>query len=186
MQQLIDFISEYIQLEKETINALEKRIQYESFKKNELILKQGSTANKVWFITKGLVRKFYYHEGKEVNTWIHAENEMCTSMYSYFEKKPSEENIQAIENTELISLTYEKSLELNFYPEFSDFSRKLLTKQFACIDEFSKKFSLMNASEKYQALSETAPEIIKRAKLGYIASVMGISQETLSRIRSKK
>ena len=186
MQQLLNFINQYARLEKATIYALEKRIEFESFKKNELILKQGIIANKVWFIVKGLVRKFYYHEGKEVTTWIHAENEMCTSMHSYFQKKPSEENIQAIEDAHIISLSYKKSLELNIYPEFNTFSQELLTKQFACIDEFSKKFSLMNASEKYQALSEIAPEIIKRAKLGYIASIMGISQETLSRIRSKK
>jgi len=186
MQQLINFINQYTNLSKQAIDALEERVQFESFKKNELILKQGSIANKVWFITKGLVRKFYYKDGKDITIWIHAENEMCTSMHSYFQKKSSQENIQAIEDTELISLSYDKSLELNKYPEFNSFSQDLITKQFSCIDEFSKKFTLMSAAEKYNALSEIAPEIIKRAKLGYIASILGITQETLSRVRSKK
>jgi CRP-like cAMP-binding protein len=186
MQQLITFISQYSKLSPTAIEALEKRIEFESFHKNEIILSQGAKANKVWFIKKGMVRKFFYNEGKEITIWIHAENEMLTSMHSYFQQKPSQENIQAIEDTELISLSYEKSLELSVYPEFNTFSQDLITKQFSCIDEFSKKFSLMSAKEKYVALSEIAPQIIKRAKLGYIASILGISQETLSRIRSKR
>ena len=186
MEQLIHFINQYTFLDDDAQKALARRVEYEKYKKNEFILKQGVRANRVWFINKGLVRKFYYHEGKEITTWIHAENEMFTSMPSYFQQKPSSEYIQAIEDTELISLSYEKSLELRNFSSFNDFSKELITKQFANIDEVSKKFSLMSAKEKYDALSEFAPEIIKRAKLGYVASIMGVSQETLSRLRSKK
>lgn len=186
MQELIKFINQYTKLSKESVVALKQRVEFETYKKNEIVLHQGDRANKVWFIKKGFLRKFYYNNGKEITTWIHAENEMFTSMHSYFQQKPSQEFIQAIEDSELISLSYEKSLELNQYPEFNSFSQELLTKQFSAIDEFSKRFSLMSAAEKYKTLAEIAPEIIKRAKLGYIASILGISQETLSRIRSKK
>lgn len=185
MEQLINFINKFTPLDNEVINELEKRVEFETFTKNTFILKEGAKANKVWFITSGLVRKFYIEDGKEITTWIHSENEMFTSMHSYFNQKPSGEYLQAIENTELISLSYLNSQELSKYPQMQIFGNNLITKQFACIDEFSKKFSLMNAKEKYDALSEVAPQIIKRAKLGYIASIMGISQETLSRIRSK-
>jgi CRP-like cAMP-binding protein len=186
MQQLINYMNQYTQLSNESIQALEEKVVFESHKKNEIILHQGTRANKVWFIKKGMLRKFYYNEGKEITTWIHTENEMFTSMHSYFHQKPSQESIQAIEDSVLISLSYEKSIELNQFPEFNTFSQELLTKQFSAIDEFSKRFSLMSAADKYKALAEVAPEIIKRAKLGYIASILGISQETLSRIRSKK
>lgn len=186
MQQLIQFINKYTKLDENVIQELEKRIEFESFSKNSYILEQGSKANKVWFLKKGLVRKFYVENGKEITTWIHSENEMFTSMHSYFHQKPSQEYLQAIEDSVVISISYKNSLELNKYPQMNAFGSNMITKQFACIDEFSKKFNLMSATEKYEAISEIAPQIIKRAKLGYIASIMGISQETLSRIRSKK
>lgn len=185
MEQLIKFINTYTHLDDEVINELSKRVVFETFKKNEFILKQGSRANKVWFIKSGLVRKFYLNEGKEVTVWIHAENEMLTSMHSYFNQKPAQEYIQAIEDTEIISITLENSQALSKYPQMEFFSKELINRQFACIDEFSKKFSLMSAKEKYESLLEIAPHIIQRAKLAYVASIMGVTQETLSRIRSK-
>lgn len=186
MQQLIQYINQYTPLDKDAENALRDKVEFEFYCKNEFILEQNQKSNKIWFLKSGLVRKFYLHEGKEITSWIHSENEMFTSMHSYFHQKPSQEYIQAIEKSELISITYQNSLELNKYPQMAIFSNKLITEQFAAIDEISKKFSLMSAKEKYDKLSEIAPQIIQRAKLGYIASIMGVSQETLSRIRSKK
>lgn len=186
MKKLIQYINKYTPLDDEVINELANRIEFENYKKNELILKEGNRAHKVWFIKSGLIRKFYLHEGKEITSWIHAENEMLTSMHSYFHNKPSKEYIQAIEDTELISITRENSLSLSKYPQMELFSKELINIQFANIDEFTKKYNLMSAQEKYKTLTEVAPHIIQRAKLGYIASIMGVTQETLSRIRSKK
>jgi CRP-like cAMP-binding protein len=86
MQQLIHFINQYTKLSADAIKALEDKVKFESFKKNDFVLRQGTRTTKVWFITSGLIRKFYVNEGKEITSWIHSENEMFTSMHSYFQK----------------------------------------------------------------------------------------------------
>ena len=185
MQALINFINKFTVLGKEAGAALQQYAEPEFFRKNEFILREGAYCTKVYFIKSGMLRNYFLHDGNEITKWIFCENEMLTSMASYFSGTPSGEYIQACEDTQLISMTKENSHKLNEYPAFCDFSKNLLEAQFARIDNLSKQFSLLGAREKYAMLNELAPEVIKRAKLGHIASLMGITRETLSRIRAK-
>ncbi|HEX2919785.1 MAG TPA: cyclic nucleotide-binding domain-containing protein [Bacteroidales bacterium] len=185
MQQLIDFINRYTDLDTESIQALKRNVEFETFSRNQFILNEGRTCNKVWFIKSGMVRKFHLFNGKEITTWIHLENEMFTSLGSYINSIPATEYFQACENTALISITKENSLKLSAFPQLAQFSNNLLGDQLAKIDIMSAKFKTMTAAEKYKLLLSLSPELFKRAKLGYLASVMGITQETLSRIRKQ-
>jgi CRP-like cAMP-binding protein len=186
MKNLIRFINQYTRLDQNTERALRELVEDETYIKNQYLLREGQVCTRVWFIQTGSVRKFYLHEGKEITSWIHFENEMFTSLSSYFQQKPSEENLQACENTKLLSISYANSLKLNKYPQMSSFSKLHIEEQFSVVDSVTRKFSQMSAADKYAALAEMAPTLIRRAKLGYIASIMGVSQETLSRIRAKK
>lgn len=131
----------------------------------------------------GMVRKYYIHNGKEITVWIHAENETFTSLQSYAQNILSEEYLQAIENAEVISITKTNSEKLARFPQIMTFVNAMTGKEFANIDRHTKELNQRDAKGKYEYLQENFPEIIKRAKLGYIASMLGISQETLSRIR---
>jgi CRP-like cAMP-binding protein len=187
MDQLVAFIERYTPVSIELVQELERLVVKETIEKNGYILKANQVCSKVWFLNRGMVRKFYLDPwGNEVTIWIHFENEMITSLNSFFNQKPSTENIQACEKSELISISYSNSNMLSKYPQMEAFTRRHLQQQFACIDEVSKKFSLLDAKGKYEMLSQIAPELIKRAKLGHIASIMGVTPETLSRIRTKK
>ena len=187
MQELIGFIKKYSKgLDKDAEFALRKYSEFESYKKNDFILSQGQYCNKVWFVKSGLIRRFYIEDGKEITIWIFCENELFTSMFSYFQKKPSHEFIQACEDSELISMSRTNSEKLNKYPQIELFSRLHLEEQIAKIDIVSKKLTLMKTKERYDTFKEMAPSVFKRAKLGHIASILGVSQETLSRIRAKK
>lgn len=186
MDQLITFIKKYTPLSHEAKNNLTQLVNFETYKKNDFILQQGQRCHKVWFIKSGLIRKFYLEDGKEITTWIHAENELFTSMHSYFQDESSTEYIQAYEDVSLLSMTKENSHKLSKFPEIELFSSKVLQEQFSKIDKVVKQFFMMNAQDKYNMLQKHAPYIIKRAKLGHIASIMGVTQETLSRIRAKR
>jgi CRP-like cAMP-binding protein len=183
MQQLIDFIKRYAELDAESIAALKKYIVFEEFTKNQYILNTEQVCNRVWFIKSGMVRKFHLLDGMEITSWIHFENEMFTSLNSYINSIPSGEYLQACENSILISITKQNSEKLSDFPQLSAFSNNLLGEQLAKIDLVSSKLKTMDATEKYKFLLSISPELFKRAKLGYIASIMGITQETLSRIR---
>jgi CRP-like cAMP-binding protein len=186
MRQLIDFINNYTILDSEAINELKNCAKQEKYSKNQFILEPGQYCNKLWFIKSGMIRKFHLNDGKEITSWIHCENEICTSLTSYFHKSPSFEYIQACETTNTISIDRQNSEKLSQFPQFSAFSNKLLTDQLALIDLNSKQFSLMTALEKYNFLKSIAPNMFKRARLRDIASIMGITPETLSRIRRKE
>ncbi|HOB83569.1 MAG TPA: cyclic nucleotide-binding domain-containing protein [Bacteroidales bacterium] len=110
MQKLIDYIEQFVKLDSDAIKALESLAEIEIYKKNQFILKQGQRCNKIWFVKKGMVRKFHLYDGKEVTVWIHTEKNIFTSLQSYAKNDFSNEFLQACEDTEVISITKIKIL----------------------------------------------------------------------------
>lgn len=183
MEKLIAFIEKFVKLDSEVIQLLEQLVDVQKINKNEHVLEAGQYCNKIWFLKRGMVRKYYLHDGKEHTCWLHTENEMFTSLKSYTQQITSNEYFQACEETELISLSRENSLKLNTLPVFTQFSNMLMQSTLSDVDFYTKEFANRNAKGKYEYLKALAPEVIKRGKLGHIASLLGMSQETLSRIR---
>lgn len=105
-------------------------------------------------------------------------------MSSFFEQKPYFKNFQTCEETIVYSLSYSDEQALLEYPLFVKFHIKQLRHYLSKINEFNHLFHLMTAEKKYLFLLESFPQIIKKAKLKHIASLIGVSQETLSRIRA--
>ena len=184
MNELISFINHFQELDSETEQAVKKYFVKEVYKKNELIIEAGKVCSKVSFIESGLVRRFYYDNGDDVTKWIYSNNQFITSLSSFFEQKPSFEFFQACEDTVVYSLSYADEQILLEYPLFSKFHIKQLRLYLSGLNEFHHSFKLMSAQEKYSYLLTLFPQIIEKAKLKYIASLIGVSQETLSRIRA--
>ena len=99
MQKLIDYIEQFVKLDYEAIQELKNLAEVETFKKNQYIIEQGQRCNKIWFLKKGMVRKFHLCDGKEVTSWIHTENDTFTSLQSYAQNTPSDEFLQTCEET---------------------------------------------------------------------------------------
>ncbi len=186
MEQLIDYIEKFVKLDPEAIFELKRLAAAETYRKNQHILEPGQRCNKIWFIKYGMVRKYHIHDGKDVTVWIHTENEIFTSLQSYSQQCQANEYLQTCEDTEAIGISRQNSEKLARFPQFVTFSNALMEKEFANIDRHTREFNQKDAKGKYEYLRLIAPEMVKRAKLGYIASVMGISQETLSRVRKAK
>lgn len=183
MEQLINYIEQIATLNDEARHALHELATFEYYPKRAYILEEGQHCNKIWFVKSGMVRKYYLHNGKEKTVWINTENEIFTSLESYSQRSLSGEFLQAEEDTETISISRKNSEKLIRYPAFVVFTNTLMEREFVNIDRHTKTLSNSDARGKYEYLKQIAPEIIKRAKLGHIASLLGISQETLSRIR---
>ena len=90
MQQLIDYIEEFVKLDPQAIKALENLAEIETYKKNQYILEQGQRCNKIWFINNGMVRKFHLCDGKEVTAWIHTAYDTFTSLHNYDQNNQTE------------------------------------------------------------------------------------------------
>lgn len=184
MDELLRIINGFQKLDLETELAVKKYFVEETFKKNDSIIVEGKVCDKIYFIKSGAVRRFCLEDEMEVTKWIYTDNQFLTSLSSFFEQKPSFESFQVIENTVLYSLSYADEQILLEYPHFAKFHTAQLRFYLSKINEFHHLFRIMNAQEKYFFLLDSFPQIIIKAKLKDIASLIGVSPETLSRIRA--
>jgi CRP-like cAMP-binding protein len=170
----------------ETAKAMDEYSFFCSIPKGKTILKAGEICPYVFIVCKGALRGFVKDGNKDITSWITVDNEMVSSISSFFMQLPSFENIQAIEACELIGLSYHH-LEMIYtrFPEMNIVGRKLLEKYYRDAEERAYISRLSNAADKYNHLLNTKPNLINRIPQKYIASFLGIRIETLSRLRSK-
>ncbi|MGB0523313.1 MAG: Crp/Fnr family transcriptional regulator [Flammeovirgaceae bacterium] len=187
MEELISFIQQTNNTSREAAKLIVENFEPEVIPKKSIILKEHQYCRKLYFIKKGLVRTFYYFQGNDVSSWFYSEGYFFTAWFSFYSQKPSIENIQALENTEVLSINYTAYQKLlNQHPSIEHFGRKLAEGQLAFIDEYSKGYMFLSAQDRYRMLIEYFPDIELRVKISDIASFLGITRETLSRIRAKK
>ncbi|MEI9945992.1 MAG: Crp/Fnr family transcriptional regulator [Chitinophagaceae bacterium] len=157
-----------------------------SFRKGKLLLKAGEICDHVYFIKSGAVRGFLREGSKDITTWITAEGEMVTSISGLDRKEPAIENMQAIEDCELLAITYTDLQNLYIkYPEFNIVIRKLLQQYYRDAEGRAFIARLTNAENKYKHFLINHSRLANRIPLKYIASFLGITLETLSRVRKK-
>jgi CRP-like cAMP-binding protein len=151
------------------------------------LLKAGEICEHLYFICKGAIRGYTKQGTKEVTTWVSVENEMVTSIRGLNMQQPSLENIQAIEQCELIVAHYDALQYLyKHYIEVNIVGRKLLEKYYSDAEERAFISRIPNAGKRYHHFVETKSNLANRIPLKYIASFLGMTIETMSRIRSKK
>ncbi len=158
-----------------------------SLHKKQVFLKQGEVSNKISFIVKGLLRAYYIsEEGVETSVWFMKEGDISISVRSFFERKPSEEFIEAIEDTLLLYLTYDELQECySLFPEFNIVGRIVTERYYVLSEERLLGIRNKKAADRYRFLLQHHPEILLRAPAQYIASYLDIDKATLSRLKSK-
>ncbi|WP_343617911.1 Crp/Fnr family transcriptional regulator [Flavobacterium sp.] len=165
--------------------ALQNNISEISFPKGHILLKANKVESNIYFIKKGLVRA-YIQRDNEVTFWFGKEGETVISMKSYVEEQPGYENIELLEDCELYELKA-NNLKKLFSEDvhIANWGRKFAEKELIKTEKrlISKQFK--NASERYLELMQNHPELIQRVQLGHIASYLGITQVSLSRIRAE-
>jgi cAMP-binding proteins - catabolite gene activator and regulatory subunit of cAMP-dependent protein kinases len=161
-------------------------IVHKNLTKGTLLLEGGETCQHIYYIKKGFVRGFFNQDGKDITAWFAVENDIATSLYSFVTQKPSFENIEILENSILYVISYDNLQQLyHQYPEFNLIGRRFVEKYYVELMARTISLQFQSAKERYQQLLVNQPQLLQRASLGHIASYLGISQETLSRIRAK-
>lgn len=187
MKELIQQINARHGISDNTTKLVRQSFEREEMSKNTFILSDGQLCRKLYFMDKGVVRTFYYHQERDISSWFYLENSFFTSWYSFYSQQPGYEYIETLENCVVYSISYNKYQQLlAASPDFQVFGRLLAEEQVAFIDVYSKGYMFASAKDKYKSLLGYFPNIEQRVKLGQIASFLGISQETLSRIRAGK
>ena len=157
-----------------------------SFLKGKLLLKEGQLSEHIYFIKKGAVRGFIKEGTKDITTWITIEGEVVSSISSLDKREPALENMQAIEDCELVALTWTDYQELfTRFPEFNIVARKILQKYYQDAEGRAFIARLTKAENKYLLFMKRYGHLANRIPLKYIASFLGITLETLSRVRKR-
>lgn len=173
-------------LQAETIEEINKRAEKRSLDKDDILISSQSVCNHIYFLKSGSIKSFHEDEVKDHTTWVYFEDEMLTSWHSYMLQIPSLECFKAIEKSEIISLKREDVNELK--TNYTDFVHLLNTYYEFSIgfyDYFLKKLPSLSAKENYQFILNTYPKLIQKASNSDIASIIGVSRETISRIRAQ-
>lgn len=186
MQQLLNHIQAYNKLSTEAISTLTDSFEEVVFSKNDFLLKEGQTCRYLYFIKNGAVRGYYFLDNKEVTYWFGFENDFVTSFHSFITGQASVENIQFVEGSILWRISKDKLNSLyNSHHEIERLVRIAYEKYYIRLEERFVNAQFKTATERYESLLQQSPHIPERMPLGYIASYLGISQETLSRIRGR-
>lgn len=153
--------------------------------KGHLLFNAGKLERDIYFVVQGLARVYYHRGGHTATLCFNSEGEVLISLKSYIEHRPGYENIELLETSKLIQL---KTGDLNkLYASdihIANWGRRLAEQELVKTEErlMSKLFN--TASERYRELIQKQPHLLQRVQLGHIASYLGISQVTLSRIRA--
>lgn len=155
-------------------------------KKHKLLI-ESEKCDTIYFIVKGAIRIFYLNkDGMETNTWFLFENELAISVYSFFASQPSLEYVETLEDCTLITLKKSKLDWLyQTFVEFNVIGRKLTEYYYIRNEAQANGLRMLSAKERYELLFKAQPQLFQRISLGHIASYLGISAETLSRIRKQ-
>jgi len=183
----IDIILDQIfSLPEHSKSVLKNLISEIDFPKDNIIIKAGKVEKTIYFIKKGIVRAFVPQENQDLTFWFGKEGDVVLPMKSYVDNYPNYENIQLLEDCVLYQLKIDDLQQL-FETDINiaNWGRKLAEKELVKTEELFISRQFRTASQRYEELLTKQPEIIQRVQLGYIASYLGITQVSLSRIRSE-
>lgn len=166
--------------------ALKARMEAVSFPKGHLLMRADKVEPRIYFIKQGIVRAYSSHNGNEITFWFGTEGQAVISMKSYVENQPGYEDIELLEDCELLELKTSDLKEL-FETDIhiANWGRRFAEKELIKTEERLISSQFRTATERYMQLMKENPDLLKRVQLGHIASYLGITPVSLSRIRAE-
>lgn len=156
-------------------------------KKGDYFTKSGQYCEKLSFVRSGFIRVFATANDKEVTQWISTKGYFITDLYSFNFKQRARWNIQALTDCELYTINKDNyALLNNLVPNWVEMEKQFIAGCFIQLEDRVFSHLSLNAEERYNKLFENNPELFNQVPLQYIASMLGMSPETFSRIRKKK
>ncbi len=186
MHRLIENIKAYIELEEYELSLLKDVVEIKTYSKNEIIFTEGKVSEEIYFVTQGCVRLFYNVDGNDKTAFFYTEGQFICAGESYTYHVPAIENYQAIEQTEIYVFTKPKIEELlKKSPKFEVIARIATENELITCQKVIASFVTKTAEQRYTDLLNNQGELFLRVPQQYIASFLGVSPETLSRIKAR-
>lgn len=187
MKSLLTYIRSLTPFSEESWIMLQPALSEKVYGKNEMMLEEGKVCHSLFYIEKGFCKSYYEMDGVAKNTGFFFENEVTTNISSFGSGLPSEFNIMACEEMNVIIFDKKKLFEAAGQSSEIEMLGRHCIRRFAeKQEEFSNLFKLYSAQERLEYLENKHPEMIQRIPLTQLASFLGVARETLSRIRKRR
>jgi len=187
MNSFFKAIEPYSRLTVESKKNLGTILKKQEFPKGHLLVRHDTVCNHIFYVEKGLTRTYYYKNGRDVTDWFSDENTFSCSVLSYISRKPDRRGIELLEDSTLISMQYYELEQLcEKHHDIENFVRQLISYGLTMMQNKFDSFIFETAEQRYKKFSTVYPHLLQRVNLGHIASFLGITQETLSRIRAAR
>ncbi|MDW3649509.1 MAG: Crp/Fnr family transcriptional regulator [Bacteroidia bacterium] len=188
IEDILESIKEnYSPLSPACFKELIENIEIKQLEKGTTLVKEGQYADKSYFIVQGCARAYYLHEGRDISDWFAFEDEFISAIISFFTDQPSPHYIEVLQDSILIEISRETTDYLSDkYHDFERLIKVVVTKTMLSQRERISSILFHTAEEKYEQMLAIRPDIVQRVPLMHIASYLGMTLETLSRIRKLK
>lgn len=183
---LFDYLAQFHPISPNTKKAIQGICNEVHMPKNKDLQSIGHTCKTIYFVKKGIARIYYFKDGTDITESFAFENSLIARAESLFTGRPSKKGIQVLEDAQFIGINSTALFELyDEYPEIERLFRKIF--ESAYVDTVNRIESLQfhSAEERYRALLKESPNVLQRVPLKHIASYLGITQVSLSRIRAQ-
>jgi len=178
------YIDQFIDLPVEELEALISSIEVRSVDKKVRLTDINETEKYLYFVIKGLARKFFYKGKEEIITQIAKEGELISSSVSYFSGTPSGYVIETVEPTTFYSLHHDRADQLySRYPKLERLSRLIITELFLQKEVWELERIRYSTKERFLRFMNENPELFQRVPQKYLASYLNIKPETFSRLK---
>ena len=187
MEEFISYLKSISPLKEESSLDFLSKCKCFNFPKRHYLVKAGQVSQYLYFIKKGIGKVYYLKDGKEIIDWISDEGNLLTSVTSFLTHQPSKHFVQLMEDSELVGISY-NDLEKLFtkYHDMERLGRQLSVMALVQLQDRINSMQFESAKERYDNFLVQFPNCINRISLGDLASYLGMSQVTLSRIRGLK
>lgn len=187
MHNFLNYIRSLASFSDESWRLLQPALTIRKYKKNELLLQEGQVCNTIFYIDRGYCKSYYVVDGIIKNTGFYFENDIATNINSFGSGLRSEFNIMACEPLTTIAIDKSKLFEAARQTnEIETLGRNCIRLFASKQEEFSNLFKLYSAQERLAYVENRHPDLIQRVALTQLASFLGVSRETLSRIRKRR
>jgi CRP-like cAMP-binding protein len=182
---LFEYFSRFNSLSADAEHAIARVVKLIRVKKGQELQKIGHTCKTIYFINEGIARIYYFKDGTDVTESFAFENNIVARVESLFSGKPSRKAIQILEDAEIVALDANTLFRLyDSFPDIERLFRKIFESSYVETVNRIEGIQFHTAEERYNALLHDSPDIIRRVPLKYVASYLGITQVSLSRIRA--
>ena len=185
-QEKIEIFRQFTDFDNSELKIIMLYFEHKKFKKKTTLLDIGKVSNEVFYLIKGCIRLYCEKDGEELSTYFFTENMFAGSYDSFLSRKPSKVAIETLEECDVLVLSHKGQEKLyEIFPKMNEFIRKAIEQRFILLHDLFISYLLNSPEERYLMLQKDRPELLQRIPQRQIASYIGVTPVSLSRIRNR-